>query len=97
MGKDLFWKVTPKPIEETTHELSYSTMHYLRKLFNQEEEDNTDYLHGYELTAYHSSLMSDALPNLSKTSTAEIQIREDFLVLIEAIAQVESITLVVKY
>lgn len=91
MGNDLHWMITPKPVEEQLHGLSYSTWHFLAKLWNKEDKND---LGGIELN--HSDLRQlDTIKATAKASNNK-ELAEDMNDLIKAIGKYDSITLSIR-
>ncbi len=92
MGADLYWKQTPKPIEEEYNGLSMSTWQLLAKLC--ELTDDND-LSGHILTK-NSLMRLKAAYETSKYST-NVDLKGDLYELIQAIDKYDSITLEVRH
>lgn len=91
MGKDLYYMQTPKPVEETYHDLEYSTWHFLTDLWNQQDRMDLD---GRVLDKSDIPPLKIVLTT-AKSSNNE-KLADDMEELINAINKMESITLVIR-
>jgi len=91
MGNDLYWKITPKPVEEETNGLYLSTWYFLQQLYGFEERD---YLNGLKLTKDDLPKLEVALITADQSSSENMkELYSDLAELINAIQKYNSITL----
>lgn len=91
MGNDLYWKITPKPVEEEYNGLHMSTWYFLAEYMGAEEKENLD-----ELVFDSSRLSHLCIMKLTAETCRHPQLIEDLTELIEAIKKYGSITLNVR-
>jgi hypothetical protein len=91
MGNDLYWKKTPKPEKETYNSLSYSTWHFLQKLWDKKELED---LNGVELD--HKNVDQLLTIRITALECGNEDLGNNITSLINAIEKYESITLYIK-
>lgn len=91
MGNDLYWKKTPKKEEEEYKCISYTTWHFLSKLYNQEEKED---LSGLELG--RDSLEKLKIVLFTAKECSDDELASDINGMILGIEKYGSITLAVR-
>lgn len=91
MGNDLYWKQTPKPVEEQLHGLSLHTWHMLTEIF---KKDDFNDLQGFEFDK--SDLERLSLMRDTAIACGEQEFADDITGMIGGIKKYDSITLVVS-
>jgi len=90
MGTDLYWKITPKPKEETYNGLSRATWQFLADYMDTGEE-NLD-----ELIFDRNRLPHLGIIQLTAKASGNMDLSQDITDLINAIKKYDSITLNVR-
>jgi hypothetical protein len=90
MGNDLYWKQTPKPVEEEHHGLSMATWGRLATIWQKEMED----MSGIEITRDDLKEL-EVIHNTAIAIGGEAEFTSEIHDLIEGVRKYDSITLVI--
>jgi hypothetical protein len=91
MGNDLYWKITPKPVDEKLHGLSCNSWHILSEILNKDDSD----MNGLEFSRDDLSFLRTVLRACRATSDNEFFI-EELNDMINAIEKHDSITFTIR-